>query len=73
MNPQNISVWVGIITAIAVAGVGWGKNDQRITELEEKMDKQDTIKEQQIRMEERQKQIQQDVQEIKVLIQQVTQ
>lgn len=71
MTAKDVSVWIGIIVAILGGGVSWGVNSEKINQLEDKMEKQEAIKEQQVRMEERQKQIQSDVQEIKALIKQV--
>ena len=71
MTANNISVWIGIIAAIATAGVSWGVNSEKISRLESDMkgqedirQKQSEIREQQIRMEERQKQMFENIEKI---------
>lgn len=73
MNANNIAVWVGIIVAILGGGVSYGVNSEKISQLEEKTENQQVVREQQIRMEERQKTIQKDVQDTKQSLDEIKQ
>lgn len=42
---NEIGKWLGIVTAIAAAGVSWGTNDEKIKQLEERMAQQTIIRE----------------------------
>jgi len=63
--------WIGIVFALMGAAASYGVNNEKINQLEQDVEDQKGTKEQQIRMEERQKAIKADIEEIKSLVKEI--
>jgi len=61
---NDVAKWIGIVLALLGSAVSYGVTQEKVKQLEADVKDQKELKEQTIRMEERQVRIQQDVQKI---------